>query len=461
MITLKCNRSIIAGIISSFIVFNISVTEAKIFYVSPSGDDSNPGSKHRPWLTIQKAANTLTAGDTAYIMSGTYSEHIIPKNSGNQENSVVYTAYPGHSPIIVGKGSITPARIGSGTTDKSQSGQFEIDDKSWIIVSGLKIMHSTSAGIYVRNSDHITIQHNHTYNTFDSGIGVLRSNNIIVDNNHIELACCGGSAAAQECLTISITDNFIVSNNHVHHGWMEGIDAKNGSSNGKIFGNDVHNQLRLGIYVDAWNKHTYNIDVYLNLVHDNYANGFAVAAERGGLVENVRIYNNISYHNAGQGITVAGWNGGWEHPMKNIQIINNTFCNNGWGHRAEWAGGIVVENREAEDIIIRNNICSQNTSFQITIRKDISKSHLVIDHNLIDGYKGYEDEIYGENSIVGEAMFVHKFDRNSSKQADFHLQPESPAINTGSSNGAPASDYDGIKRPKGSGCDIGAFEYYE
>jgi hypothetical protein len=269
----------------------------------------------------------------------------------------------------------------------------------------------------------------------------------------------GGSTAAQECLTISITDNFIVSNNHVHHGWMEGIDAKNGSSNGKIYGNHVHNQLRLGIYVDSWNKHTHNIDVYQNLVHDNYANGFAVASERAGLIENIRIFNNISYHNAGQGITLAGWNGGWQHPMKNIQIINNTICYNGWGHRTEWAGGIVIENREAEGIIVRNNICSQNASFQIMILDGVQKDQLKIDHNLIDGYKGYTGETYGENAVIGEAMFVNGFDRNSPKGADFHLKPDSPAIDKASDQGAPADDYDGGKRPSGSGFDIGAFEF--
>ena len=458
MINIKFSNSIFV-IILICIILGIPKAEARIFYVSPSGDDVDPGTRYSPWLTVQKAANTLLAGDTVYIMSGTYSEHVIPKNSGIEDIPIVYMAYPGHSPTIVGQGEIAGGRVGSGTDDKSQKGQFEIDEKSWIVVSGLKIMHSTSAGIFVRNSSHITIKYNHTYNTFDSGIGILRSQYIRVDNNDVENACMGGSTAAQECLTISITDHFIVSNNHVHHGWMEGIDAKNGSSNGKIYGNHVHNQLRLGIYVDAWNKHTYNIDVFGNLVHENYANGFAVASERAGLLENIKVYNNIAYHNSGMGITIAGWNGGWDHPLKNIQIINNTFCNNGWGHRADYAGGIEIANPQAENVVIRNNICSQNTSFQLVIREGVPLDHLTIDHNLIDGYKGYEGEIYGENAVTGEALFVQLFDRNSPIGADFHLQPGSPAIDKASVEGAPADDYDRTKRPVGSDYDIGAFEF--
>jgi hypothetical protein len=32
------------------------------FYVSTTGSDSNPGTPAAPWRTIQKAFNTLTAG---------------------------------------------------------------------------------------------------------------------------------------------------------------------------------------------------------------------------------------------------------------------------------------------------------------------------------------------------------------------------------------------------------------
>lgn len=42
---------------------------------------------------------------------------------------------------------------------------------------------------------------------------------------------------------------------------------------------------------------------------------------------------------------------------------------------------------------------------------------------------------------------------------DFHLQPRSPAIDTGTSIGAPATDIEGYRRPCGKGFDIGAYEY--
>ncbi len=47
-----------------------------IYYVSPSGLDSNPGTFTQPWRTISKAARTVKAGDVVYIRGGTYVEAV-------------------------------------------------------------------------------------------------------------------------------------------------------------------------------------------------------------------------------------------------------------------------------------------------------------------------------------------------------------------------------------------------
>lgn len=42
------------------------------YYVSTVGNDSNNGTFAAPWKTIQKACNTVVAGDTVCIKAGTY-----------------------------------------------------------------------------------------------------------------------------------------------------------------------------------------------------------------------------------------------------------------------------------------------------------------------------------------------------------------------------------------------------
>src|SRR5262249_2829821 len=50
---------------------------AATYYVATTGNDSNTGSQAQAWLTLQKAANMVVAGDTVYIRGGTYSSNAI------------------------------------------------------------------------------------------------------------------------------------------------------------------------------------------------------------------------------------------------------------------------------------------------------------------------------------------------------------------------------------------------
>lgn len=49
-----------------------SVACGTTYYVSTSGSDSNPGTLALPWATLQKAVDTIAAGDTAVVLPGTY-----------------------------------------------------------------------------------------------------------------------------------------------------------------------------------------------------------------------------------------------------------------------------------------------------------------------------------------------------------------------------------------------------
>ena len=44
-------------------------------------------------------------------------------------------------------------------------------------------------------------------------------------------------------------------------------------------------------------------------------------------------------------------------------------------------------------------------------------------------------------------------------ELDFHLQGESPCIDSGSAAEAPTTDLEGTTRPQGNGVDMGCYEY--
>ena len=82
---------------------------SKTYYVSSNkGNDRNIGTLQKPFKTIQKAADLLTACDTCYIREGTYRELLQPVNTGISENKrIVYRAYPGEDPILTGSERIS------------------------------------------------------------------------------------------------------------------------------------------------------------------------------------------------------------------------------------------------------------------------------------------------------------------------------------------------------------------
>lgn len=418
------------------------------YYVATAGRDSNPGSATQPWQTIQKAANTLKAGDMVLIRSGTYHERVLPANSGTDGQEIVYAAYPGETVTLDGSGVALPDDL---------VGLFEVLDRSHVRLSGLRIInagiHNDNAGILVRNSHFISVQNNCTSNTFSSGIGVWDSDHVTVASNSVDLACTGGW---QEGISVAITDTFEVRNNQVAISQKEGICIKQGSCNGTITLNRIE-RAKVGIYLDAWDRRTYNLEVGRNTVRDCQDDGIALSSEMGGSLENVFVHDNIAYHSGFIGLVISTFGPGGpkgEHPMNGLSILNNTIYNNGW----EWGGGIAMDNPDALKVLIGNNLCSQNLSFQITVGSDVSlpSQQVTIDHNLIDGFRADpEGETYGLAYVEGDPQFVNP------AAEDFHLKPTSPAIDAGANQPAllTVTDIDGQPRIFNGRVDIGADEY--
>ncbi|KKK57467.1 hypothetical protein LCGC14_3054170, partial [marine sediment metagenome] len=160
------------------ILLMAATVQAEEYYVSKEGNDINPGSLSRPWLTIQKATTTLAAGDTVYIRGGRYKERVVPKRSGIAGKPITYTAYPNEIATIDGSGIRLPSDWG---------GLLDISGKNYIYISGLWITNAgpndNNPGILVDNSGHVTLAGNTIYNTVSSGIGVWNSFDITIDNN--------------------------------------------------------------------------------------------------------------------------------------------------------------------------------------------------------------------------------------------------------------------------------------
>lgn len=410
----------------------------------PQASDFNPGTEVAPWKTIQHAASTLVAGDTVYVKAGTYPERVTVANSGAQGREIVLAAYPGQTVTIDGTGIEVP----------EYSGLLEVRGISDVRVRGFHVTksgpHPTSAGIQVEDSIRITIESNHTSQTASSGILIWSSSDVVVDGNEIESPMTLGTNSRNECITVGRTTRFEVRNNEVHDNSQErgeGICLKDGSTFGSAHHNHVHDVPAVGIYIDAWTEHTHDIDVYSNRVHNVRGTGITLASEQGGLLEHIRVFNNISYSNLNLGFEVSSCCIA-QHPMSDLQVINNTFWNNG----VTWGGGLGVSHQQWSGLVIRNNAVAGNLSFEMDA-EEVDMRAAAIDHNLVGASHGYPGEFCGTDCQTGDPLWVNP------AGGDFHLLSGSKAVDNGSPSGAPAFDFDGRARPSGRAFDIGAYEH--
>ncbi len=423
------------------LILSVPATSPRTYYVAKNGNDNNPGTEVSPLLTIQKAANKAVAGDKVYIKAGTYSEQVIFPNSGTAGKYITFQNYS--KDIVTVKAPI------KAYSTKSHKGHFQIIGKSYIKIKGFKFTTSgagarvcgggncsTPFGSVVAQSGvhDIIIDGNVFYDIdrsaivagYDKAGNYYGAWNITVTNNYFYRPT---SWTWNELLSFDSVNRPNVSYNKIaYQGNGECIDYKSGTDNGIISHNIVSNCWHpvngvptkwVGIYIDAYDEGVSKNRIFSNIV--SKTSGIIAGSERGGLAQNNLFYNNIMYDNIlGTGLSAYS-ESGYVVNYKNNVFINNVAYNNNVNYYAKING---IGN------IFRNNI-GWNGTIQI------NPGHTQ-DHNL-----------FGT-----DPQFVNPAALN------FHLKTTSPAINVGSSDKAPITDFDGDSRPKGGGYDLGSFEDY-
>src|SRR5437660_5950894 len=91
------------------------------FYVSTTGDDSNPGTQTAPWRTVQHAVDTMRAGSTVNVRGGVYEELVSIKTSGNASDGyITLRSYPGEAAVLDAE-HFTPSGRSAVLTIQNQS----------------------------------------------------------------------------------------------------------------------------------------------------------------------------------------------------------------------------------------------------------------------------------------------------------------------------------------------------
>jgi len=359
------------------------------YYVATTGSDSNPGTIGAPWLTIQHAANTVTAGATVYVFGGVYYESVNFPTSGTASAPITFESYPGQTAVLDGTGVSCCGSTGT-------QGLINITgSRSYITISGFELRNYTTskksdtpAGVWITGSGTgvqilNNLVHNITTTTEKSGnafgISVYGTSKtpitaLVINGNEVYDLKTGESESVN---TDGNVTHFRITNNLVHDNDNIGIVAigyeKVGpvgydeSMYGEISGNTVYNISGItnkgegtsydadGLYCDGCayvtfeNNWVYNADLGIEVTSENQiclANGTEWSGPNGtgsagegkypcyGRYATVR--NNLFSNSANAGLSIGGARaatakGGEETTggsTYDAVFVNNTLYNN-------------------------------------------------------------------------------------------------------------------------------------
>jgi autotransporter-associated beta strand protein len=128
------------GLLTVVVAWLPLVSSASTYYVATNGADTNSGTLGQPFLTIQKAANVMAAGDTVFIRGGTYRESVTPVNSGTSSAArITYQAYSNEIVTISGADIITNSWTVYSGNIYSNTMNWDLSSNNQVFVDGQMI----------------------------------------------------------------------------------------------------------------------------------------------------------------------------------------------------------------------------------------------------------------------------------------------------------------------------------
>lgn len=388
-------------------------------YVAPNGSDSNNGSDAAPWQTLQKAANSVSPGDTVVVRPGQYAGFEI-RRDGTVTGRITFAAQPGV--LINAPNSRTPDGI-------------NLEGADYVTIDGFTVVGMPRTGIRSVTNAGTILRNNRCDQNGRWGILTGFSEGVLIENNE-----CSRSLEEHGIYVSNSADNPIVRGNLLWGNRANGLhmngDIEVGGGDGIITGALVEN----------------------NVIHDNGRGGGSGINCDG--VQSSRIQNNLLYNNHASGISLYRIDGGGGS-TGNV-VVNNTILQ---AADARWA--INIADGSTGNTLL-NNILYNAHSFRgsITVEADslaglMSDYNVVIDRFSTDG-GGTRMTLAQWRAATGQdahSIIAAPADLFVDPTAgDYRLKTGSPAIDRGTASQAPPQDIAGTARPSGAAVDIGAYE---
>jgi len=435
------------------------------YYVSPSGSNSNPGTRTDPWATPGYGSKKLKPGDTLVILGGRYSlstywDDMITPPTGASGAWITIKGESGKRPVLAGKEDLFSA--------------VDISNTSYIRIENLEITSDNGAkfrgGVEATGGpvNHVVLEDLYIHNIDDFGVNIGDTSDFqILD---CDISYCAGGAIGGPAGQHGGVRNLLISGCHLSY---SGHYYQGGPGPGPYDRPD-------GFGIEPSEG---PIEIRDTTAEHNLGDGLDSKAA------NTHIHECVVANNTCDGVKL------WAHDSK---IENTLIYGTGDGADSQWVG-IVVEDQntpnarfEIVNVTLHDNPSRQ--AYPMTVQYDMSNPIALLMRNTIvanghgEAYFGDSVKLTCDHNIFyrpGEEVQVHangkdyttaqveagelgqgnlcadpKFVRPAwGETGDYHLRQDSPAIDAGASEGAPSIDLDGNARPHGKGYDTGAYEF--
>lgn len=410
----------------------------------PAATDSNPGSATLPWSTIQKAANTVQAGDTVLVAPGVYEERVTLPGTldGTAGNTVEFRAEPRRQATVWGFSILNSDYIrieGFDITipDALRSSDWTatyavfiggnyvevvdnyFHDIAGIGVSGLWSKSPWAQGGYIANNKMYKV---------GSGIHIFGSD-WVVENNEIERLIWRNIGQDAD-YTRGFGSNIVIRRNYFHGT----LPSEIGSAHVDGFQTFSNN-----------NYHAYDIVIEGNIIGD-FHEGVIIGDPIGiGTIHDITVRNNVFFG----GNLGGAWGTLFDHHVYNILVHHNLYTD------IDLYG---VGSRDFGSGVVKNNIFFGVSHPYYTD----TGGTMDADYNLF--FNAPETDLSPNDIIGSDPLFLNPQNVVGvdglpfTADDGYRLQVGSGAIDRGTSLGVLA-DILGTARPQGTAHDVGPFEF--
>jgi len=413
-----------AGLADIFVT-KLTVTP-QIYYVKSNAGGLNNGSSWtNAYTDLQSALSAASSGDEIWVAAGTYKPTATTDRtiSFTLNNGVtIYGGFAGTETLRTQRNPSTHI-----TTLSGEIGVAGTADNSYHVVVG-----NGTNNTAVLDGFTITAGNANGASSYGSGGGMYNSgsNPSLTNMTFSTNSAIDGGGMANVSSSPNLT-NVIFNSNSAEDGGGMFNSGGNPVLTNVLFSGNSASYIGGGLFNTTSNPSLTNVLFNSNSAVD-IGGGMVNQINSSPNLENVTFYNN----------SAGNWGGGMANSNSSPSLINVTLNAN----TAISGGGIY---NTVTSPIVKNSIVWGNTGGELA---NFNGSVPVVTYSIVQG--GY----VGTGNLEVDPL-LGTLANNGGFTQTMALGAGSPAINSGTNTGCPATDQRGVTRPQGGQCDIGAYEY--